>query len=86
MPCFYMKRSTELKWVNPIHATGLVLYPFKTSEKQSFPVVFSLKTPVWKETSDMKWVNIWEFASRQVFNSVLSIFAHFTEINDNFFQ
>ena len=29
---FYIRCNTGLKWVNPIHASGLSLYPLKTKE------------------------------------------------------
>ena len=38
---------------NPFHATGLFLYPLKSSENQRFSYVFM----GYRKTSGMKWVN-----------------------------
>ena len=43
-----------VKVFNPSHATGLFLYPLKTSEKQRFSDVFR----GYRKSCDMKYVNV----------------------------
>ena len=38
---FLYDGNIDFKWINPFHATGLYLYPLKTSEKLWFPDIFS---------------------------------------------
>ena len=37
---FYVKCSTEMKWINPFHANVSFLYSLKTSENQRFSDIF----------------------------------------------
>ena len=54
----FIELTPLLSLLNPFHATGLFLYPLKTSEKQRFSEVFRCFQGVSKWTSGMKWVNI----------------------------
>ena len=47
--------KTLKHWINPFNATGLFLYPLKTSENLWFSDFFQ---GVKKETSDTKWLNV----------------------------
>ena len=44
--------NIKIIFIKPFHATGIFLYPLKTSDNFGF-----MRLPL-KEASDMKWINI----------------------------